>query len=167
MKYQTPLDPKVAAEGIARTTQSRNVGGRPKKQLPLSTLLRKMPSVEQQIIADPKGYDPGVGDKQLSLLGRIIFERGLCADDAEIPLRAKVGLAVQILQFIEGSKSTIWRKEDAKHPRTSEALDKEIHERNRKLERLRPYLAKRDATTPSESDVELVVEALRPPGEPQ
>jgi hypothetical protein len=157
---------EVLEEGLAKRGGFTKRNGRPRKQLPLATLLRQLPSVEQQILDNPLGYDPGTGDKQLSLLGRIVFERGLCADEQQIPLRSKVALAVQILQFIEGSKSTIWKKDETKHPRTEEALAAEIAARNKRLAALKPYMAKVEEPV-KERDVETVIEALRPAGDAQ
>jgi hypothetical protein len=115
----------------------------------MTSLLRHLPSIEQEILKDPNGYDPAVGDKLLALAIRIQWERFLWAEDIDVSKKASVG--VQIAQHIEGSKNMMWVKDQTKYPGTMQELNKEQANREANIGRLLKYLKQTPAQPTSES----------------
>ena len=158
-KQAKPLPAGIEEEGFKRKA------GRPRDQRPIKTILRQLPSVEDQIVANPEAYDPKVGDKVLALGVRILFERFLFADEDEISLKQKIALAIQIGQFIESSKAPFFAKHDGKHPRTTEALEAERAKREANLAKLSPYIRKVQGNAnivPTPEKVEAALDAMAP-----
>jgi hypothetical protein len=151
--------PGLTIEGTVRRKAGRPKGVKNTKR-PMVSLLRQLPSIEEQILKDPTGYDPVVGDKLLALAIRIQWERFLWSEHIDVAKKASVG--VQIAQHIEGSRSTLWVKDQTKFPLTVAELSKEQANREANIGRLLKYV-KRTPAQPTAATVEEGLEIISKP----
>ena len=83
---------------------------------------KDMVTVSDQI--DAKGveeFNPNVADRQITLLMRKVLEKGLMSKD--ILLEKKVDWALRGIALFEGTKSTIWNKDERREPKTAMQLE--------------------------------------------
>ena len=102
--------------------------GRPKKDSPSSTGEIKygkgFTTISDQI--DEKGveeFNPNVADRQITLLMRKVLEKGLMSKD--ILLEKKVDWSLRGIALFEGTKSTIWNKDERRDPKTAMQIEKD------------------------------------------
>lgn len=85
------------------------------------------------------GYNPDVDDKRLTLLMRIVLERGLMSK--EIKLEKKVEWCLRGIPVFEGTKSKMWVQKEAKHPQTAAQLEKANREASVRITELQKQYA--------------------------
>lgn len=100
-------------------------------ETPLDSVLRAIPSIEEQIQKRGANYDPNVGDRLLTLKMRIVIERAIGSPD--IPLERRVDWALRGIGLFEGSKSTLWLKDEKPETRDTQAIQREAMERSKRI----------------------------------
>lgn len=76
-------------------------------------------------------FNPNVADRQITLLMRKVLEKGLMSKD--ILLEKKVDWSLRGIALFEGTKSTIWNKDDRRDPKTAMEIEKEKDRLTKKI----------------------------------
>lgn len=141
--------PEVTLEGTA----PRNLGGRPPKRPPMSSILRILRGVEDTA-RETGDYDPSLARKLLAGYAVITLERALLADDRDIPLKMRADMALRVGPIVAMLDTLIDKNQEKKYPATESAVDKEIEAR---LGRFNKLLTKK-----VDIPVEVMLDTLAP-----
>lgn len=102
--------------------------GRPRKRLPMSSILKVLKSIEE-VALEGKSPDASLSRKILADYACINLERALTADDDEIPLKHRADLALRIAPIVAMLETLIPKDVGKGLPKTEHAVDLEIQRR--------------------------------------
>lgn len=135
------------------TAQPRNKGGRPPRKPPINSILRVIKGMED-MAKETGNVDPSLASKLLAGYTGIVLERGLLADEKDIPLAKKVDWALRIAPVVAMFQALIPKDTGKAYPKTEVAIEGEIQ---RGLDKINKLLAKNAEVPP-----EVVLDALAP-----
>lgn len=148
-----PSIPKPTPPGVAEEGMVRRQNGRPPRRPPMSSILRILKGIEDQVMAGITP-DPGYSRKVLADFACITLERAFTADDDEIPLKLRADMALRIGPVVSMLETLIPKGAGSGMPKTEAALDNEIEGR---LGRLNKLLAKK-----ADVPVDVIMDTLAP-----
>jgi hypothetical protein len=120
----------VEEEGMA----ARGKPGRPRNKPPIGSILNTLKGIEDQL-RETGEVDFPLARKLLAAYSAINLERALLAPDKEIPLKLKADWALRTGPVIAMLETLVPRDKTA-YPKTEEALDSEIVDRQKRLLKL-------------------------------
>lgn len=139
------VSPEVELEGV--DGPGKRGRGRPKGSKnfrpPMSSILSSVKGVEDAAVeGGVEQVDGNMAAKILTLLGAIVIERSMTADEETIPLAKKADLAMRMPPFLVSLREGALKQEVSKYPATQAAVQAEIAKRASNIARFRDMLKK-------------------------
>lgn len=143
------LTPGAAKETVARTNAKRRLY----TYQPINTVLRRIDALQRRLLEEGMdAFDPGFEAKRGALMGQLVFEAAMAADEGDIPLLRKADLVPRMVPFFNYLKE-LAPKDGAKFPHTEKMLDSEMAARNATMAKL---VGKQNP------DIEAILDVLAP-----